>query len=118
MRQLGGSFGISILNTYVTRSVATHRVDLISNIRYDNSLAMERLQDYTSLFVSKGATLYDAQQKALALMEKSVVKQSMFVSYLDGYLFIGSLFLLAMPLLLFFLRKGKGKKVVAVQVDH
>src|ERR1700761_6894549 len=32
MRQLGGSFGISIITTYSTRRIASHRVDLTSNV--------------------------------------------------------------------------------------
>jgi DHA2 family multidrug resistance protein len=36
MRQLGGSFGISIINTYVARRIASHRMDLITHITADN----------------------------------------------------------------------------------
>lgn len=117
MRQLGGSFGIAILNTYVTRNIARHRVDLISNIRYDNPQLTERLNRYTALFQSRGLGLADARQRALALVDMSVVKQAGFMSYLDGYRFVGFLFLLAVPLLLFFVKKKK-QKITIVAADH
>lgn len=118
MRQLGGSFGISIINTYVSRRIAQHRMDLVSNITTNNPLAVGRLQSYTSLFQSKGFGLQEAQQKAIGLMDKTVVKQSSFLSYIDAYLLIGLAFTAALPLLLFFIRKNKAKKIVVVQADH
>ncbi|HEY0297862.1 MAG TPA: DHA2 family efflux MFS transporter permease subunit, partial [Arachidicoccus sp.] len=76
MRQLGGSFGISIINTYVTHRIEFHRVDLISNIRPDNIVMESRLQAYTAQFLRKGSGVWEAKQRALGLMEKVVVKQS------------------------------------------
>jgi DHA2 family multidrug resistance protein len=118
MRQLGGSFGISIINTYIIRRIAQHRVDLVSNVTPDNRLTPERLQAYTSLFRSKGFSYDDAHHKALMLMEKVVGQQSSFLSYIDAYLFIGVAFIAALPLLLFFLRKSGNKKLVIASADH
>jgi DHA2 family multidrug resistance protein len=118
MRQLGGSFGISIINTYIARRVALHRTDLISNLTPDNRSVMDRLQTYTSVFQSRGFGFPDAQQKAIALMEKIVVKQSFFLSYIDAYMVIGLAFIFVLPLLLFFLKGNKNKKIVIVSADH
>ncbi|PZU86148.1 MAG: MFS transporter [Chryseobacterium sp.] len=118
MRQLGGSFGISIINTYVTRRTAEHRMILVSHITPDNPTAMERLQKYTSLFLSKGFSVSDSSQRALAVMEKTIVKQSLFTSYLDAYLFIGIGFVSVLPLLFFFIRKRKNKTIIIVASDH
>jgi DHA2 family multidrug resistance protein len=118
MRQLGGSFGISIINTYVARRIATHRLDMITNVRPDNLEMTGRIHTYTASFMAKGFGLQDAQYKALGLIEKSVVQQSSFLSYLDAYLFVGLLFTVALPLLLFFLLKKKSPKMVIVSVDH
>lgn len=92
MRQLGGSFGISIINTYVARRVASHRVDLISHITPYNPVSVERIKTYTGLFQQKGFGVLEAKQKAMGLIEKLVVQQSSFLSYLDGYFLIGLFF--------------------------
>ena len=117
MRQMGGSFGISIINTYVARRVMSHRTDLLINITADNPEATNRINSYTHLFQSKGISLLDAQQKAMALIEKVVVKQSSFSSYLDAYMLIGLFFAMAIPLLLLVMKKNKGP-VKLVLNDH
>ncbi|MFS4469863.1 DHA2 family efflux MFS transporter permease subunit [Chryseobacterium sp. T20] len=118
MRQLGGSFGISIINTYIARQMMQHRTDLISHLTLDNLGVTERLSAYTKLFENKGFEFHDAQQRALAVLEKSVVKQSFLLSYIDAYIFIGMIFTLALPLLLIFLKKRRSVKTVIPVSDH
>ncbi|MET4141280.1 DHA2 family efflux MFS transporter permease subunit [Pedobacter sp. UYP1] len=118
MRQLGGSFGISIINTYVARRVALHRMDLITHIKLENPVAVERINTYTHLFQQKGFGLLDAKQKAMQLIENVVVKQSFFSSYLDAYLLIGLFFAIVLPLLIFVAKRDKAKPIVIPSSDH
>ncbi|HTI93154.1 MAG TPA: DHA2 family efflux MFS transporter permease subunit [Puia sp.] len=101
MRQLGGSFGISIFDTYVTRRAAVHRTDLISHITIGDPQVTDRINNMTLYFQDKGATFFDAHAKAIGLLNAQVVKQTSILSYLDAYFLLGSLFVLTMPLLLF-----------------
>jgi DHA2 family multidrug resistance protein len=118
MRQLGGSFGISIINTYVARRIASHRIDLITHITADNPISVSRINTYTGVFQQKGFSLLDAQQKAIELIEKVVIKQSSFSSYLDGFLLIGLFFAIALPLLLFVAKRDKKRPIVIPSSDH
>jgi DHA2 family multidrug resistance protein len=118
MRQLGGSFGISIINTYVARRVASHRMDLITHITPDNPVFIDRLKAYTQMFQQHGITVLDAKQKAIQLVEKVVVKQSSFSSYLDAFFLIGLFFAVVLPLLLFVAKRDKTKAVVIPSTDH
>jgi DHA2 family multidrug resistance protein len=118
MRQLGGSFGISIINTYVARRIASHRMDLITHITNDNPISIYRVNAYTHLFQQKGFGLLDARQKAMQLIELVVVKQSSFSSYLDGYFLIGFFFVIVLPLLLFVAKRDKTRAVVVPSSDH
>jgi DHA2 family multidrug resistance protein len=118
MRQLGGSFGISIINTYISRRVASHRTDLISNINPYNDAAVTRINAYTNAFHQKGYTWNDSKQQAMMLMEKVVVKQSSFSSYLDGYFLIGLFFVIVIPLLILVAKRDKTKPVVVAGGDH
>jgi DHA2 family multidrug resistance protein len=118
MRQLGGSFGISIINTFIFRRMAQHRADLVSNLTPYNTSVMERLNNYTHLFQNKGFGLHDAQHRAIGLMDMIVQKQVFILSYIDAYLFIGVAFVVSLPLLLFFSKKSGNKKIVIASADH
>lgn len=118
MRQLGGSFGIAIINTYVAHRFGLHRNDLVSNISVYNTNFTERLNNITQYFLSKGGSVFDAQKKALAVINNGVDKQSFLLSYLDAYLFIGLLFLLAMPLLLLVIKRRKQSAPAVIITDH
>jgi DHA2 family multidrug resistance protein len=109
MRQLGGSFGISIINTYSSRMIAQHRNDLLTNITSSNPLLVSRLDFYTRQFQYKGVGLIEARRMAMGLVDLSVIKQSTLMSYIDSYMLIGSMFIFALPLLIFVIRKPSGK---------
>jgi DHA2 family multidrug resistance protein len=118
MRQLGGSFGISIIDTYYTRRTAVHRTDLLTHITADNPLLMERINNFTHYFQAKGATLFDAHARAIGLINVQVIKQTSILSYLDAYLLIGTLFVVTLPLL-FFARPKKNMAVSNTPIsDH
>jgi DHA2 family multidrug resistance protein len=66
MRQLGGSFGIAMINTYVAHRFGSHRNDLIADISIYNPQATQRIHGLTQYFSAKGGTLAEAQHKAMA----------------------------------------------------
>ncbi len=117
MRQLGGSFGISVIDTYYAHRSAVHRSDLLSNITNVNPFVADRVNGYTHYFQQKGFSLFDAHSKAIALLNVNVVKQSSILSYVDAFFLIGSCFIIALPLLFFVKRykKPAGKLIIA---DH
>jgi DHA2 family multidrug resistance protein len=117
MRQLGGSFGISIIDTYYTRRIAVHRTDLISHITPGNPQLIDRLNNFTHYFQSKGATVLDAHNKAIGVIGAEVSKQTSILSYLDAFMLLGSLFVITMPLLLF-VRTAKRPAASVVISDH
>jgi DHA2 family multidrug resistance protein len=118
MRQLGGSFGISVIDTYYARRNAVHRTDLLSNVTATNPLVTNRINGYTQYFQSKGITLIDAKQKAFDMLNIAVVKQSSMLSYLDAFLLIGCLFALTLPLLLFVMKRGSKPVPGVIISDH
>jgi len=117
MRQLGGSFGIAMVNTYLTRRNAIHRTDLVANITPGDPLVTQRLANYTHYFVDKGSTPLDAQHQALGLLDAGIVRQSNALSFGDTYLLLGAIFLLSLPFLLLSSRRRTAKPTVAL-ADH
>ncbi len=117
MRQLGGSFGLATVNTYLANRNAVHRSDLVSRIQPGNLLATERLQEMTRYFTAKGATWSEARLQALKALDSGIVKQSSLLSFNDAYLVIGSIFLIALPLLLLAAKRKAAKPAVLLS-DH
>ncbi|MCW3465108.1 DHA2 family efflux MFS transporter permease subunit [Chitinophaga nivalis] len=116
MRQLGGSFGIALVNTYLAKRNALHRMNLVSDLDIHNPLVTQRISAYSRYFTGKGATSSAAQQKALALLDRTVVRQTNLLSFNDAYLLVGLIFLLALPVLLMVSRKKSAATVVLL--DH
>jgi len=117
MRQLGGSFGIAMVNTYLHDRNAQHRSDLVSHLTTDNPLVIERLNHYASYFMSKSFNSYDAHAKALGVLDNLVTRQSNLLSFSDAYLLVGFVFLLSLPLLLLSRQKKKAMPAVILS-DH
>ena len=117
MRQLGGSVGLAVVNTYLANRNAFHRSNLVSHLTLDNPVVVDRLSGYTKYFMGKGATMYDAKNDALKLLDITVGKQTSLLSFSDAYLLVGCIFIAALPLLLYAKQK-KGKKIQVILSDH
>ncbi|MEO5894055.1 MAG: DHA2 family efflux MFS transporter permease subunit [Ferruginibacter sp.] len=117
MRQLGGSVGLAMVNTYLHNRNAVHRSDLVSKLTTDNSIVMERLSKYTNYFLSKGSTSFQAHDRALGLLDAGVIRQTNLLSFSDAYLLVGMIFILSIPLLFFTTRK-KGVRPQVILSDH
>ncbi len=108
MRQLGGSFGIAIITTYIARFSQQHRVDLIANIDATKANVQNRINMLQQGFMSKGFSPNEALDKANKIIDLSVTKQSTVMSYMDVFLYLGILFLLCIPIIIL-VKKGKTK---------
>lgn len=106
-RQLGGSFGIAVLGTYLTRRTALHHADLVTNTYAGNPAFEERLRGLTLTLMQKGAAFAEAQQKAFAVIEGQVRKQAAMLAYNDSWMFILFSFLVVIPAV-FLLRRPRG----------
>jgi len=100
MRQLGGSFGIAIVNTYLGHRVAANRVGLIAHITPYATAVQQRLSLLVQGFVSKGSSLAIAKQQAYAALDGMVMRQTMLRSYLDIFVFVTIFFVVCLPLIL------------------
>ena len=116
-RQLGGSFGIAILSTYLSRMNAFHYNILMSDLYQGNPALQQRLQVLTSGFVAKGYDVATAKTMALQAINYIVEKQSSTMSYNDAFLLIG-LFMLFVSPAIFLLRSNKKAPTAAAEMGH
>jgi len=100
LRQLGGAFGIAVMNTYVTIRYAVHRTDLVANLATNDPELQARLSNTTTNLLAKGISPLDAPKAATTLLEFTLNKQSYLCSYLDAYRLICVFFICAFPLIL------------------
>jgi DHA2 family multidrug resistance protein len=108
MRQLGGSFGIALITTFITRFSQEHRVNLVSHLDITKVELQTRIQQLQAGFMSKGFTANEALNKAYQVIDFSVTKQSTVMAYMDIFMYLGIMFLCCIPII-FFIKKGKNK---------
>ncbi len=115
MRQLGGSFGIALITTYISRHNVLHRSDLVANLDPTRLEVQQRLNALTQFFIGKGSAYNVAKQQALNMLDLSISKQAAVMSYMDVFLGIGIVFLVCIPFVLL-IKKGAGK--IKTDVSH
>ncbi|MGJ1320241.1 MDR family MFS transporter [Sphingobacterium spiritivorum] len=108
MRQLGGSFGIALITTFISRDSQKHRIDLVSHLDSSSFEVQQRVQQMQANFMSKGFSSNEALAKAHQLLDLSVTKQAAVLSYMDVFLYLGIVFLICVPFVLT-IKQGKNK---------
>lgn len=112
MRQLGGSFGVALITTFMAQQLVVHRSSLVSHLDINNPVVQNRIVGMQQSFIAKGATPDIALQRAYQVMDYSVTKQAMVLSYMDVFMWIGIMFLVCIPFVLFVrAKKRKGDKL-------
>ncbi len=113
MRQLGGSFGIAIITTFISRWTVGHRTNLVSHLDTSDFDVQKHIQNLQMSFISKGFAPNEALNKAYNLLDLQVTKQATVLTYMDVFLYLGVVFLICIPFILFFIKKGAGKVISA-----
>ena len=105
-RQLGGSFGIAVLNTYISNQEAMHRANLVAYLNPSNSAFMARQQAIAHGLVSHGYSHEASHQASLHQLNNLVQGQAATMAYNDAFLLLGITFAVAVPAV-FLLRQAK-----------
>jgi len=113
MRQLGGSFGVALISTYLTRDIVGHRSNLIRNLDIYDPTVQARVHGIAAGMQAKGMAPNTATKTAYQLMEGSVTVQSTILSYMDIFLYVGCMFLICVPFVLIFIKRSKTKVSMA-----
>src|SRR5437762_3260634 len=108
-RQLGGSFGIAIITTYLQSRTALHRAGLVANTYAANPAFIERFQAALSHFMALGYSYVKAQAAAYAAIDQALTGQALMLSYNDSWMLILKSFLITAPAILV-IRKPRGRR--------
>jgi DHA2 family multidrug resistance protein len=105
LRQLGGSVGIALSATLVSRLVSQYRGDLLRHVAPDDALTRIRLDGVTRALVARGVDPLTAGAQAVAVLDRQVTRQATMLAFERIFILFGLAFVLALPLLLFMRRR-------------
>ena len=118
MRQLGGSFGVALIATYIQKRSWSHRQTLLEHVTIYDPTLRDRFHAIVSGLMAKGSTLVEAQQQAYGAIEGMVARQTFLLTYMDAFRIVGVFFLCCIPLLLLFKRRRGGEAGGAPVMAH
>ncbi len=112
--QLGGSFGIVVLNTYVVNMTQYHRANLVSSLYQGNLTLAGRQEGIAQGFMQHGYGSLQAHTAALGLIDQTVQAQALTMAYNDAFLLIGTVYLFVYLALLLLQRPQPGAAPVSM----
>ena len=107
-RQLGGSMGIAIMATLLTRFTVQAKSSLAEHVTTTGAQSLARVDMLTRGMIARGASPTVAHQQALSLLDHQMGAQASVLAFSRIYILSGILLMAALPLLLFF-HTGKAR---------
>ncbi|HKT90242.1 MAG TPA: MFS transporter, partial [Candidatus Sulfotelmatobacter sp.] len=111
LRNIGGSIGISVVNTIVARHQQLHRNELASSLNAGRVTVEGAVHGMQGLLSAQGTAPADAAQRAYALIGRGLDAQARLWSYVDDFRYMALMCFACMPIV-FALKKSVGKKGV------
>ena len=114
LRNIGGSVGISIVNTIVSRHAQMHRAELVRSVTstshnyQEQSAAIQHAMTMAGTG-GNGSPLYSAGTRALGIVNGMVEQQARLWSYVDDFRYLAVVCFACVPIV-FMLKKAVAKK--------
>lgn len=99
-RNLGGGFGISLVQTWLVRDTEIHRAYLVSHVDLLSQQTRDLLSGLTQNFMQHGAGAPEATRQAQAALNTLLQQQASLLAFMDNFRLLALLFLANIPLLL------------------
>ncbi|RFZ90274.1 DHA2 family efflux MFS transporter permease subunit [Mucilaginibacter conchicola] len=113
MRQLGGSFGIAMITTFLARKTSIHRADVARHLNVFDNNVQQHISQLAAGFHRQGLDSLASRNSAYQVIEAAVNKQATLLSYMDVMMLVGGIFIVFVPLVLLFIRRSKNKVSLA-----
>jgi DHA2 family multidrug resistance protein len=117
MRQLGGSFGIALITTFMASQNVIYASNLMNKLDVNKYSVQQTVQGMQHNFINKGMNADVALKSTYVALQHMVGKQASVLSYMDVFLYLGILFLICVPFVLL-VRGDKAKKVDLSEAMH
>jgi DHA2 family multidrug resistance protein len=116
-RQLGGSLGIAIMATLLSRFTTSARTSLVTHMSAGDPAVTSRISLLTRAMIARGADASTAAAQAYSILERQVFAQASVISFSKIYQISAVLMVLGLPLLLFW-RTGRNRSALSAADMH
>ncbi|HVI51048.1 MAG TPA: DHA2 family efflux MFS transporter permease subunit [Candidatus Sulfotelmatobacter sp.] len=96
-RNLGGSFGIALVVTYLSRQSQIHQSTLVGHATPADPAYRHMIQSLSQSFLTMGDSLQAAHNRALAQIGQIISGQAQMMGFIDDFAMLGWIFLLLIP---------------------
>jgi DHA2 family multidrug resistance protein len=115
-RQIGGSVGLAVGATLLTRYGDQARMGLVAHVTPTSGAAMARIHQATAGFVARGFDPIAAREMALRALDGLVEQQATLLAFERVFIMAGLAFLFVLPLLYFLKAPKLGAPAVKVDI--
>ncbi len=85
VRNIGGSAGIAIVTTLLSRRAQVHQSTLVAHVHVWDPETTERLRHWTEHFLAHGADTSTAGRRALAMLYREIQTQAQVLAFIDDF---------------------------------
>ena len=110
-RQLGGSLGIALMATLLSRFIKGQKALLTEHVVSTDPNVLARLDAMTRALIGKGASVGAAKMQAIAVLDRQLTAQASVLAFSKIYLISGVALVASLPLLLLF-KTGRARGAV------
>jgi DHA2 family multidrug resistance protein len=107
-RNVGGSLGISVVATMLSRRTQVHQQNLTEHFNGGNSWFESTMTHLIRNFMAHGASMAAATQQAYAVMANMINQQATMLAYVDDFWLVGWAVLVMIPLVFLMKRVKPG----------
>jgi MFS transporter, DHA2 family, multidrug resistance protein len=108
-RNVGGSIGISIVNTIVARHQQLHHNEMLHNLSPSDPNFQNRLHDLQQYLYTQGYGPVDSARKALGLIGGELSAQARLWSYVDDFRYLALICFACVPIVFLLKKAVRGK---------
>jgi DHA2 family multidrug resistance protein len=106
LKNLGGSFGVAIVTTLLTRRAQFHQVHLVEHLNpFDRNFQLA-VPQISQILQDKGFISFPPNQGSLSVIYSQLIKQATMMSFNDAFHLLSVMMMLILPLVLL-MKKGK-----------
>jgi MFS transporter, DHA2 family, multidrug resistance protein len=109
LRNIGGSIGISVVNTILARHEQLHRSELAASLDPGRLAVQGTIHGMQNYLSSQGASSALALQRAYALIGQTLTSQARLWSYVDDFRYMALICFGCVPIV-FALKKSVGRR--------
>jgi DHA2 family multidrug resistance protein len=116
LRQTGGSMGLAVFATLLTRFSTRARADLLPHLSMSSPAMAARMGGIQRMLQARGLDVMSAQHTAAAMIDGQLRRQAMMISFEKLFYLSGILFLCVLPLV-FFLKMPERPEELDVHME-